>query len=80
MNTTFRNLELWLIYYRRMTLSEAFLSADSILLTLQNIFEGLVVYPKVIERHIREELPFMSTENIIMAMVKAGGDRQVFDF
>ncbi|KAK6634314.1 hypothetical protein RUM43_001947 [Polyplax serrata] len=61
---------------RRMTLSEAFLSADSILLTLQNIFEGLVVYPKVIERHIKEELPFMSTENIIMAMVKAGADRQ----
>lgn len=60
-----------------MTLSEAFLSADSILLTLQNIFEGLVVYPKVIERHIKEELPFMSTENIIMAMVKAGADRQV---
>lgn len=60
-----------------MTLSEAFLSADSILLTLQNIFEGLVVYPKVIERHIQQELPFMSTENVIMAMVKAGGDRQV---
>jgi len=35
------------------------------------------VYPKVIERHIRQELPFMSAENIIMAMVKAGGDRQV---
>lgn len=62
---------------RRITLAEAFLSADSILLTLQNIFEGIVVYPKVIERHIRQELPFMSAENIIMAMVKAGGDRQV---
>jgi len=58
-------------------LAEAFLSADSILLTLQNICEGIVVYPKVIERHVRQELPFMSTENIIMAMVKAGGDRQV---
>lgn len=62
---------------RRLTLSEAFLSADSILLTLLNISQGLVVYPKVIERHIKQELPFMSAENIIMAMVKNGGDRQV---
>lgn len=62
---------------RRITLAEAFLSADSVLVTLQNVFEGLVVYPKVIERHIRQELPFMCAENIIMAMVKAGGDRQV---
>ncbi|KAL6254685.1 hypothetical protein P5V15_013992 [Pogonomyrmex californicus] len=62
---------------RRLVLAEAFLSADSILMTLQNITEGLVVYPKVITRHILQELPFMSTENIIMAMVKAGGDRQV---
>ncbi|TRY89971.1 hypothetical protein DNTS_001693 [Danionella cerebrum] len=46
----------------------AFLTADIILSTLQNITEGLVVYPKVIERHIRHELPFMATENIIMAM------------
>ncbi|RZF48903.1 hypothetical protein LSTR_LSTR003283 [Laodelphax striatellus] len=61
---------------RRLTLSEAFLSADCILMTLQNILEGLVVYPKVIERHINQELPFMATENIIMAVVKAGGDRQ----
>ncbi|KAI1884523.1 hypothetical protein AGOR_G00227250 [Albula goreensis] len=51
-------------------------NADIILSTLQNITEGLVVYPKVIERHIRHELPFMATENIIMAMVKAGGNRQ----
>jgi adenylosuccinate lyase len=58
-------------------LAEAFLSADSILVTLQNICEGIIVYPKVIERHITQELPFMSVENIIMAMVKAGGDRQV---
>ena len=42
-----------------------------------NVVEGLVVYPKVIEKHINEELPFMATENIIMAVVKAGGDRQV---
>lgn len=61
---------------RRITLSEAFLTADAILLTLLNISQGLVVYPKVIERHIKEELPFMCTENIIMAMVKKGGDRQ----
>lgn len=62
---------------RRLTLSEAFLSADAVLLTVLNISQGLVVYPKVIERHISQELPFMSTENVIMAMVKAGGDRQV---
>ncbi|KAF3846700.1 hypothetical protein F7725_003778 [Dissostichus mawsoni] len=49
---------------------------DSANSTLQNITEGLVVYPKVIERHIRHELPFMATENIIMAMVKAGENRQ----
>lgn len=62
---------------RRITLSESFLSADAILLTLLNISQGLVVYPKVIERHISQELPFMSAENVIMAMVKLGGDRQV---
>lgn len=62
---------------RRITLSEAFLCADALLMTLMNIVEGLVVYPKVIEKHINEELPFMATENIIMAVVKAGGDRQV---
>ncbi|XP_076680420.1 adenylosuccinate lyase isoform X2 [Andrena cerasifolii] len=62
---------------RRITLSEAFLSADVILVTLQNITEGLVVYPKVIARHVAQELPFMTAENVIMAMVKAGGDRQV---
>uniref|UniRef100_A0A669BW80 Adenylosuccinate lyase n=1 Tax=Oreochromis niloticus TaxID=8128 RepID=A0A669BW80_ORENI len=61
---------------RRISLPESFLTADIILSTLQNITEGLVVYPKVIERHIRHELPFMATENIIMAIVKAGGNRQ----
>ncbi|XP_043924231.1 adenylosuccinate lyase isoform X3 [Protopterus annectens] len=61
---------------RRICLAEAFLTADIVLSTLQNISEGLVVYPKVIERHIRQELPFMATENFIMAMVKAGGNRQ----
>ncbi|XP_015122433.1 adenylosuccinate lyase [Diachasma alloeum] len=62
---------------RRITLAEAFLSADVILMTLHNITQGLVVYPNVIARHVAQELPFMSAENIIMAMVKAGGDRQV---
>ena len=46
------------------------------LTTLQNVSEGLVVYPRVIARRIAQELPFMATENIIMAVVKAGGDRQ----
>ena len=54
---------------RRVSLPEAFLTADIILSTLQNISEGLVVYPKVIERRILEELPFMATENFIMAIV-----------
>lgn len=62
---------------RRITLAEAFLSADAILLTLLNITQGLIVYPKVINRHVLQELPFMSAENLIMAMVKKGGDRQV---
>lgn len=61
---------------RRITLPEAFLTADIVLTTLQNVSEGLVVYPKVIARRIAQELPFMATENIIMAMVKQGGDRQ----
>lgn len=61
---------------RRITLPEAFLTADIVLTTLQNVSEGLVVYPKVIARRISQELPFMATENIIMAIVKKGGDRQ----
>ncbi|KAF5329443.1 hypothetical protein D9619_009163 [Psilocybe cf. subviscida] len=61
---------------RRITLPEAFLTADIVLSTLQNISEGLVVYPKVIARRISQELPFMATENVIMALVKKGGDRQ----
>ena len=61
---------------RRITLPEAFLTADIVLSTLQNISEGLVVYPKVIARRISQELPFMATENVIMAIVKKGGDRQ----
>ncbi|XP_050423765.1 adenylosuccinate lyase [Adelges cooleyi] len=62
---------------RRLCLSEAFLAADSIMLTLQNILEGLTVFPKVISRNIDKVLPFMATENIIIAMVKSGGDRQI---
>ncbi|KAF5326566.1 hypothetical protein D9611_000754 [Ephemerocybe angulata] len=61
---------------RRITIPEAFLTADIVLSTLQNISEGLVVYPKVIARRITQELPFMATENLIMAIVKKGGDRQ----
>lgn len=62
---------------RRMTLPEGFLTMDVILTTLQNVTEGLVVYPAIIQRRIDSELPFMATENVIMAMVRAGGDRQV---
>ena len=61
---------------RRIIIGEAFLGADAILRLYQNIAEGLVVYPKMIARHIAEELPFMATENILMAAVRAGGDRQ----
>lgn len=62
---------------RRVILPETFLAVDICLNTLQNVTDGLVVYPKVIEKHLKQELPFMATENILMAMVKAGGDRQV---
>jgi adenylosuccinate lyase len=61
---------------RRLVIPQAFLAADAILILYQNIAEGLVVYPKVIERHLQEELPFMATENVLMAAVGAGGDRQ----
>jgi len=61
---------------RRICIPEAFLSADIIVNTLQNICEGFVVYEEVIKKHINDELPFIATENIIMAMVKAGGNRQ----
>jgi len=62
---------------RRVTIPEAFLTTDILLTLLQNISEGLVVYPAIIRKRINQELPFMATENIIMAMVKAGGDRQI---
>ena len=61
---------------RRVVLPEAFLAVDGILQILINVFDGLVVYPQVIEAHVEAELPFMATENILMAAVKAGGDRQ----
>ncbi|RFU30755.1 hypothetical protein B7463_g5571, partial [Scytalidium lignicola] len=61
---------------RRITLPEAFLSADAILLTLNNVCSGLVVYPAVIHSHVMAELPFMATENILMKLVSKGGNRQ----
>ncbi|KAL5250835.1 hypothetical protein ACHWQZ_G016543 [Mnemiopsis leidyi] len=61
---------------RRIVIAEAFLTADILLNTAQNIMQGMVVYPKVIEKHILEELPFMATENLLMSMVKSGADRQ----
>ena len=61
---------------RRVVLPEAFLAVDGILQILINVFDGLVVYPKVIEAHVNAELPFMATENILMAAVKIGGHRQ----
>jgi len=61
---------------RRIVIPEAFLTADTILLLLNNIFSNLVVYPATIRKHIRAELPFMATENIIMEMVKQGASRQ----
>ncbi|MEI6131557.1 MAG: adenylosuccinate lyase [Bacillota bacterium] len=61
---------------RRISIPEAFLAVDAILNIYSNICEGLVVYPKVIEKHVFAELPFMATENIMMEAVKRGGDRQ----
>ena len=61
---------------KRIAVAEAFLAVDSILNILLNICGGLVVYPKVIAQRVQRELPFMATENIMMAAVKKGGDRQ----
>jgi len=61
---------------RRVVIPEAFLAVDGILQILVNVLDGLVVYPKVIAAHVEAELPFMATENILMAGVKAGGNRQ----
>ena len=61
---------------RRLVLPQAFLAIDAILVLLQNISSGLVVYPQVVSRNLQEELPFMATENLLMAAVERGGDRQ----
>ncbi len=61
---------------RRVVIPEVFLAVDGILQILINVLDGLVVYPKVISARVAEELPFMATENILMAAVKAGGNRQ----
>lgn len=61
---------------RRLTLPQAFLATDALLILYQNVATGLVVYPQVIAKHLNEELPFMATENILMAAVSRGGDRQ----
>lgn len=61
---------------RRISIPEAFLTVDGILTLYANIVGGLTVYPKVIEKHLNAELPFMATENILMYCVRKGGDRQ----
>ena len=61
---------------KRISIPEAFLAVDAILQIYLNVTDGLKVYPKVIERRLREELPFMATENIMMDAVKRGGNRQ----
>ena len=61
---------------KRLSVPEGFLAIDGILDLCLNVGDGLVVYPKVIEKHMMAELPFMATENIMMDAVKAGGDRQ----
>ena len=61
---------------RRLVIPEAFLAVDGILEILTNVLDGLVVYPRVIAARVAQELPFMATENILMAAVKTGGNRQ----
>ena len=62
--------------HKRIAVAEAFLAVDSIMNICENVAANLVVHPKVIEKRVMEELPFMATENILMAAVKRGGDRQ----
>lgn len=62
---------------RRLVLPQAFLAIDAVLILYRNVVDGIVVYPNVIAKHLDEELPFMATEEILMACVQAGGDRQV---
>lgn len=61
---------------KRISIPEAFLAVDAILALYKSVISGLTVYPKMIERHLAEELPFIATENILMYCVKRGGDRQ----
>ena len=61
---------------KRISVAEGFLAVDAILELYINIVSGIVVYPKMIEKRLQSELPFMATENIMMAAVKKGGDRQ----
>ena len=61
---------------RRIVNAQAFLATDAVLNVYMNVAENIVVYEKTIEKHVREELPFMATENILMECVKAGGNRQ----
>ncbi len=61
---------------KRLSIPQAFLATDALLCIWHNIVDGMVVYPKVIEKHVMAELPFMMTEMLIMEGVKAGGDRQ----
>lgn len=61
---------------KRLSVAEAFLAIDAVLEIYYNVVDGMVVYPKMIEKHLMSELPFMATENIMMSAVKKGGDRQ----
>ncbi|MCD6288512.1 MAG: adenylosuccinate lyase, partial [Candidatus Hydrogenedentes bacterium] len=61
---------------RRITIPESFLAADAVLNLYLNVSEGMNVHPKVIERNLADQLPFMATENVLMAAVQKGGDRQ----
>lgn len=61
---------------KRISVAEGFLAIDGILNLMLNVCDGLVVYPKVVHQRVMKELPFMATENIMMAAVKKGGDRQ----
>ena len=61
---------------RRIAIPESFLAIDGILILVENVARGLAVFPKIIERRLREHLPFLATEELLMAGVRAGGDRQ----
>ena len=73
LNPAFTSATQW---FERISVPEAFLAVDAILNIMINVVSGLVVYPKVIEAHVMNELPFMATENIMMDAVKRGGNRQ----